>query len=184
MAAIDFTTIEVWTQGGFVTYYLLFVMEVATRRVHFAGCTPNPNEAWMKQVARNLTDAEDGFLNGKRYLLMDRDEKFSRAFRDVLEVQGVNALRLPPRSPDLNAHIERFFLSLKSEGLDRMIFFGEKMLRNAVQHFLDHYHAERNHQGLDNELIEPGNEVGAASGNIECRERLGGLLRYYHRDAA
>ena len=120
----------------------------------------------------------------KRYLLMDRDEKFSRAFRDVLEGQGVNAVRLPPRSPDLNAHIERFFLSLKSEGLDRMIFFGEKMLRNAVQHFLNHYQAERNHQGLDNELIEPGNEVGAASGTIECRERLGGLLRYYHRDAA
>ena len=73
LAAIDFTTIEVWTKGGLVTFYLLFVMELKTRRVHFAGCTPNPNEAWMKQVARNLTDAVEGFLNGKRYLLMDRD---------------------------------------------------------------------------------------------------------------
>ena len=73
LASIDFTTVEVWTKGGLVTYYLLFVMEVATRRVHFAGCTPNPDDLWMRQVTRNLTDVEDGFLLGKRYLLMDRD---------------------------------------------------------------------------------------------------------------
>ena len=85
LAAIDFTTVEVWTKGGLVTFYLLFVIELATRRVHFAGCTPNPNERWMKQVAKNLTDAEDGFLNGKRYVLMDRDGKFCEAFRKVLE---------------------------------------------------------------------------------------------------
>ena len=71
----------VWTKGGLVTYYLLFVMELATRRVHFAGGTPNPNEPWIKQMAKNLTDAEDGFLNGKRYLLMDRDDKFCPAFQ-------------------------------------------------------------------------------------------------------
>ena len=78
LASIDFTTIEVWTKGGLVTFYLLFVMELKTRRVHFAGCTPNPTEPWMKQIARNLTDAEDGFLNGKRYVLLDRDTKFAR----------------------------------------------------------------------------------------------------------
>ena len=76
LVSVDFTTIEVWTKGGLVTYYLLFVMELATRRVHFAGCTPNPKESWMKQVARALTNFEDGFLNGKRYVLMDRDDKF------------------------------------------------------------------------------------------------------------
>ena len=81
LAAIDFTTIEVWTKGGLVTYYLLFVMELATRRVHFAGCTPNPDEPWMQQVGRNLTDAVDGFLRGKRYVLMDRDGKFFRRSR-------------------------------------------------------------------------------------------------------
>ena len=84
LASIDFTTIEVWTKGGLVTYYLLFVMEVATRHVYCAGCTPNPDERWMKQIARNLTDAEDGFLKGKRYLIMDRDTKFTDAFRKRL----------------------------------------------------------------------------------------------------
>ena len=85
LGAIDFTTIEVWTRGGLVTFYLLFVMEIATRRVHFAGCSPNPEELWMKQIARNLTDAFDGFLNGKRYVLMDRDGKFCPAFREILK---------------------------------------------------------------------------------------------------
>ena len=86
LGAIDFTTLEVWTKGGLVTYYLLFVMKVATRRVHFAGCTTNPNEAWMQQIARNLTDCCDGFLQGIRYLLMDRDGSFCPAFRAVLRL--------------------------------------------------------------------------------------------------
>ena len=113
LGAIDFTTVEVWTKGGLVTYYLLFVMEVATRRVHFAGCTTNPDEPWMKQIARNLTDPFDGFLRGTRYLLMDRDGKFCKAFRDILEDEGVNCVRLPPRSPNLNSHLERYFRSLR-----------------------------------------------------------------------
>ena len=184
LAAIDFTTIEVWTRGGLVTYYLLFVMELKTRRVEFAGCTPNPHEAWMKQIARNLTDAGDGFLRGMRYLIMDRDAKFCDAFRRMLKDEDVNPLRLPPRSPDLNANLERFFRSLKTETLSRMIFFGEKSLRRAVNLYLLHYHAERNHQGLDNQIIQPGDEVGLTVGKIESRERLGGLLKYYYRDAA
>ena len=184
LAAIDFTTIEVWTKGGLVTFYLLFVMELKTRRVHFAGCTPHPNERWMKQIARNLTDPFDGFLLGKQYVLMDRDGKFCPAFRNILKQEGAEPLLLPPRSPDLNSFIERFMKSIKSEALSRMIFFGEKSLRRAVDAFLEHYHAERNHQGLDNQIIEPGDEVGQVVGNIECRERLGGMLRYYYRDAA
>ncbi len=184
LAAIDFTTIEVWTKGGLVTYYVLFVMEVATRRVHFAGCTPNPNEQWMKQIARNLTDPFDGFLLGKQYLIMDRDSKFTDAFRKILKDEGVEGVRLPARSPNLNPHLERFMRSVKEEALQRMIFFGEKMLRTAIRQFLEHYHGERNHQGLGNQLIDPGEEVGLVQGEVECRERLGGLLRYYHRDAA
>jgi len=184
LGAIDFTTVEVWTKGGLVTFYVLFVMEVATRRVHFAGCTTNPNEPWMKQIGRNLTDAEDGFLNGKRYVLMDRDGKFCPGFRDILEQEGVNCLRLPPRSPNLTPHIERFMRSLKEECLLKTILFGEKMLRTAIGEFLEHYHAERNHQGLRNRLIDPGEQVGRSQGDVQCHERLGGLLRYYHRDAA
>ena len=167
-----------------MTYYLLFVMELKTRRVHFAGCTPHPNEAWMQQIARNLTDPFDGFLLGKRYVLMDRDGKFCPTFRHLLKDEDAKPLLLPPRSPDLNAYIERFMRSLKSESLSRMIFFGEKSLRQAVAAYLRHYHAERNHQGVGNKLIESGEEVGSVAGKIACRQRLGGLLRYYYRDAA
>jgi putative transposase len=184
LAAIDFTTVEVWTKNGLVTYYLLFVMELATRRVHCAGSTTSPEEAWMKQVARNLTDAEDGFLNGKRYILMDRDAKFSTAYRGILEDAGVTPVRLPPRSPNLNAHLERFMRSLKAECLERLIFFGESSLRHAVSQFLAHYHTERNHQGLANRILQSGDEVGKAVGDVACRERLGGTLRYYYRQAA
>ena len=184
LAAVDFTTIEVWTKGGLVTYYLLFVMEIATRRMHFAGCTPNPTEPWMKQIARNLTDTEEGVLNGNRYLIMDRDGKFCPQFREMLEQEGVNCVRLPPRSPNLTPHIERFMRSIKQEALERMIFFGESILRRAVRQYLLHYHTERNHQGLNNTIIQAGNEVGDRDGEIQCRERLGGLLRYCYREAA
>ena len=108
LAAIDFTTIEVWTKHGLVTFYLLFVMELHTRRVHWVGCTTSPHEDWMTQAARELTNFEDGFLHGKRYLLMDRDAKFSAAFRSILEQVDVEPVILPPRSPNLNAHLERF----------------------------------------------------------------------------
>ena len=121
LGAIDFTTIEVWTPGGLVTYYLLFVMKLSTRSVHFAGCTLHPHEAWMKQIARNLTDCCDGFLLGTRYLLMDRDGSFCAAFRNILNSGGVDAVRLPAKSPDLNAYVERFHGSLKAECLDRLI---------------------------------------------------------------
>ena len=138
----------------------------------------------MKQVARNLTDMEDGFVNGTRYILMDRDGKFCEAFRKVLEDAGTEPVILPARSPNLNAHVERFMRSIKDECLSRLIFFGEEMLRNAVREFLEHYHRERNHQGLGNVILQPGDEVGRIAGKIECRERLGGLLNYYYRDAA
>ena len=162
-----------------ITYYLLFFMELATRRVHLAGLTANPDEDWLLQIARNVTDAEHGFLRGKRYLLMDGDLKYSEAFRVTLKEVGVEPVRLPPRSPNLSPHIERFMRSIKGECLERMIFFGEQSLQVAVAEFLNHYHAERNHQGLDNRLIEPGEEVGRSAGEVACRERLGGTLRYY-----
>ena len=184
LGALDFTTIEVWTKGGLVTFYLLFVMEIATRRVHFAGCTPNPDGPWIQQIARNLTDVEEGFLKGKRYVLMDRDGKFSPAFQESLKTESIEPVVLPAKSPNLNAQLERFHRSLKEECLDRMIFFGEAMLRNAVLQFRDYYHRERNHQGLDNRILMPSAEVGQMTGKFECRERLGGLLRYYYRAAA
>ena len=159
-------------------------MELATRRVHFAGLTANPDEGWMLQVARNVTDAEIGFLRGSRYLLMDRDAKLSEAFRATLEQAGVEAVRLPPRPPNLSPHIERFMRSIKDECLHRPTFFGEETLVKTVREFVSHYHVERNHQGLRNRLIAPGEEAGRTTGEVVCRERLGGLLRYYYRAAA
>ena len=184
LASVDFTTIEVWTRRGLVTYYLLFFMQLATRQVHFAGLTAKPDEEWMLQIARNLTDTEEGFLREKKYLLMDRDTKFSEAFRATLEQGGVEAVRLPPRSPNLSPHIERFMRSVKDECLHRLVFFSEAALLRAVREFVLHFHAERNHQGMNNLLIAPGVEVGQMTGEIVCRERLGGLLRYYYREAA
>jgi transposase InsO family protein len=183
LASIDFTTVEVWTKGGLVTFYLLFVMELKTRRVHFAGCTTSPHEAWMKQMARELTNCEDGFLNGKRYLIMDRDTKFCESFRQFLGNEGVKSVRLPPRAPNLNSHLERFFGSLKSECLHRLILFGEMATRKAVRQYLVHYHTARCHQGLGNKLIVPLERPPDVNAKIEMTEHLGGLLRSYRRAA-
>ena len=124
------------------------------------------------------------FLEAHWDVLMDRDTKFSAAFRSILASAGVRAVRLPARSPNLNSHLERFMRSLNGECLERMIFFGERSLRTATVAFLAHYHGERNHQGLDNRLIEEDEQVGLATGQVQCRERLGGMLRCYYRAAA
>ncbi len=181
--AADFFTVEVWGLRGLVTFYVLIVIELSTRRVHLAGITPNPNEPWMLQVGRNLTEP-DGVLTGKRFLIMDRDTKFCDAFRTMLSECGTEPLRLPPRSPNLNSYVERFVLSIKSESLERMIFFGERSLQRAIREYIVHHHQERNHQGLGNEVIDPDPNLGEVNGEIECRERLGGVLRYYYRHAA
>ena len=136
---------------------------------------------FMAQVARNLTDAFDGFLNGRRFLICDRDSCFTTEFRRILEEAGVHVIRTPHQAPNCNAYAERFVLSIKSECLDRMIFFGESSLRRAVAEYVEHYHAERAHQGLGNERIEPAALV--VEGEVRCRERLGGILKYYHRAA-
>jgi putative transposase len=184
LAATDFFTVEVAMWHGLVTYYVFVVMEVATRRVQIAGITPHPTAAFIQQCARQLTDPFDGFLLGKRYLLHDRDTKFTAAFDGLLKASGVEPVILPPRSPNLNAHCERFVRSIKEEPLDRMLMLGERSLHYVIQQYLAHYHTERNHQGLGNQLItsEPGMEN--HGGQVQRRERLGGLLSYYYRDAA
>ena len=181
IAGMDFFTTEVWTPRGLKTYYILFAIDLKSRKVHFAGATPNPNESFMAQVARNLTDAFDGFVTGHRFLICDRDSKFSEQFSRILGEAGVDVIRTPIQAPNCNAHAERFVLSIKSECLRRMIFFGEASLRRAIFEYLDHYHAERAHQGLGNDLIEK-HEV-TPEGEIRCRERLGGILKHYHRAA-
>ncbi len=183
LAATDFFTTEVWTKGGLVTYYVLFFMHVATRRVHIAGITPYPNEKWMTQIARNVTMADVGFLSSHRYLIHDRDGKFCPAFIDTIESVDVKTVKLPARSPNLNSFAERWVKSVKSECLSKLIFFGEESLRHALNEYVPHFHQERNHQGKDNVILFPSEESGNEDAPIRCHERLGGLLKYYNREA-
>jgi putative transposase len=182
IAGADFFTTEVWTPHGLVTYYTLFVIDLRSRRIHVAGSTPNPDAAFMAQAARRLTDAVDGFLMGHRVLICDRDSKWTEGFQRVVQGAGVRIVLTPVQAPNANAHAERFVRSIRAECLDRLILFGERRLLRALDEFAAHYHGERNHQGLGNELITP-DAIAVGGTQVRCRDRLGGLLRYYHRAA-
>ncbi len=184
LVSTDFFTTEVWTCSGMVTFYVLFFLRIKTREIHIAGITPHPNEAWMTQVARNVTMADVGFVRSDDYLIHDRDGKYCPVFLRTLKDVGVKPVALPPRSPNLNAHAERWVLSAKSECLDHLILFGETGLRRALSEFETHYHQERPHQGVGNLLLFPKRAARASSQAVKRRERLGGLLSFYHREAA
>jgi putative transposase len=184
LAASDFFSVEVWSWQGLVTYYVLFVIELATRKVCIAGVTTHPDASWMLQMARHLTDAVDGMLVGKRYLILDRDAKYCEQFRAFLKREGVEVIRLPPFSPNLNAYAERWVGSARSECLSKLIPIGQGMLRRALRSFGEHYHQERNHQGLGNALIMPRPVGNRRDGPVMRRPRLGGLLNFYERAAA
>jgi hypothetical protein len=184
LAGTDFFTAEVLTLRGLVTYYVLFFIHLESRRVAIAGITVHPNETWMKQMARNATMDEHGALLGCRYLLHDRDTKFTRSFRAIVASGKVEPMVLPAQSPNLNAYAERWVRSVKEECLSKVILFGERSLRRALSEYVDHFHAEPNHQGKGNVLLFPPPNDRQRDGPVRCRERLGGLLRYYHREAA
>ena len=137
-----------------------------------------------QQIARSPTDCDDGFLCGVRTLILDRDPLYTAVFRKMLEDAGVKAVRLPAKSPNLNAYAERFVLSAKSECLSRIVPLGESHLRRALSAFVRHYHGERHHQGLDGRLIVADHTAGRLDGRVACRERLGGTLKFYYREAA
>src|ERR1700676_4555708 len=184
LAGTDFFSVEVFTLRGLVTYYVLFFIHHETRMVNIAGVTLHPDEAWMKQIARNMTMDDCGALRDCRYLLHDRDTKFTRSFRAIVMSGRVEPLALPARSPNLNAHAERWVRSVKEECLSKVILFGERSLRRALSDYVDHFHAERNHQGKGNVLLFPRDTDRHREGLVQCRGRLGGLLRYYHQEAA
>jgi putative transposase len=185
LAGIDFFTVEVLTWRGLVTYYVSFFIHLESRRVSLAGVTRHPDEAWMQQMARNATDESWGHLERRRYALHDRDTKFCASFRATLKSGGVRPIQLPARSPNLNAFAERWVRSVKQECLSKLILFGEASLRRALTEFVEHYHAERNHQGKGNVLLFPAKDGSHCPRrrSVFCRERLGGLLKYYCRAA-
>jgi putative transposase len=184
LAGTDFFTAEVLTLRGPVTYYVLFFIHLESRRVDIAGITVHPDEPWMKQIARNVTMDDCGALRECRYLLHDRDTKFTRSFRAILMSARVEPLTLPARSPNLNAYAERWVRSVKEECLSKVVLFGERSLRRALSDYVDHFHAERNHQGKGNILLFPRDTDRRREGPVRCRERLGGLLRFYYQEAA
>ncbi|HUI46970.1 MAG TPA: helix-turn-helix domain-containing protein [Nitrospirota bacterium] len=185
LAAADFFTAEVWTACGLTTYYILFFIRLSTREIHVAGITPNPNQSWMTQIARNITMDEWGFLASGQSLIHDRDGKFCLSFQKTLRGGGVRSIALPPRSPNLNAYAERWVRSIKEECLSKIVLFGERSLRHAIGEYTDHYHRERNHQGIGNVLIFPVPQSEHRHGHpVKCRKRIGGLLKYYYSEAA
>jgi putative transposase len=185
LMATDFFTTEVWTLGGLVTYYVLFFLYLGSRQIHIAGVTPHPNAQWMTQITRNVTMEEWGCLSPGQYLIHDRDGKYCPAFQQILDVAGVKRVPLPPRSPNLNAYAERWIRSIKEECLSRMLLLGEASLRHALTQYVEHFHHERNHQGKGNMLLFPTlSHDTERTGPMQCRERLGGLLKYYDYDAA
>jgi transposase InsO family protein len=184
IVGMDFFTVEVMTLFGIERFHVLFVIDIGSRVVEIAGIGRDPDGQWMLQMARNMLDGEDGFLRGKRHLIMDRDPLYTGPFRRMMKGAGVKVVRLPARSPNLNAYAERFVLSIKSECLERMVLLGEWHLQRAILEYMKHYHAERNHQGLENAPIAGNPEDEAGAGAVVRRERLGGLLNFYYREAA
>ena len=159
----------------------MFLIDLKTRHAHVAGITTAPDGAFMAQMARNVTDPVDGFLRGHRFVICDRDAKFSAQFRSILRGSGVDVIRTPRQAPNCNAYAERFVLSIKSECRNGMMFFNDASLRRAVGEYLQHYHCERPHQGLGNETLRVAPRC--ATGEVQCTERLGGLLKHYDRAA-
>jgi putative transposase len=183
MAAMDFFTVEVITPKGLSTIYVLALICLANRKVHIAGFTESPNSKWMTQMARNLAMADRGVLNGIRYLIHDRDTKFCSSFDQVLRWSGINPIKLPPQSPNLNAFVERLVRSIKEECLSKLLLFGEEALKKVLSEYVQHCHKERNHQGLENRLLFPEAQP-STKGPIKRNQRMGGLLNFYYKKAA
>ena len=185
LAGCDFFTVEILSWRGLVTYYVLFFLHLESRRVTVAGITRHPDEAWMEQIGRSATQQDWGFLHSCRYVLHDRDTKFCASFRSALASGGVKTIPLPAKSPNLNAFAQRWVRSVKQECLSKVILFGDGPLSRVLAEYSRHYHSERNHQGKGNRLLFP--EVSVKRSlqcpSIECRQRLGGLLKYYQRAA-
>jgi transposase InsO family protein len=182
IAGADFFTTEVWTWRGLVTYYTVFVIDLASRRVQLLGSTPHPEALFMQQIVRTLTMAESGALHPPHLLICDRDRKWSADVQRRLRDAGIRVVLTPPRAPNANAYAERFVRSIKEECLERLIPIGERHFRRAVMEYVQHYYEERNHQGLDNRLIS-GPLVIKMTSRVRRRQRLGGLLNFYQRAA-
>ena len=185
----DFFTKRTLTLRGLRYLYVLVFLNVATRKVFVTKATEHPNTQWITERAAEFVEHARENKLAVDLVFHDADRKFSKSFRDSLQRRGLRPRKLRPRSPNLNAYVERWIQSIQVECLDHFIVLGAAHLNHLVEEFVAHYHEERPHQGLDNKLIVPGkpppdNESIPSLRDIACRERLGGLLRHYERRAA
>jgi putative transposase len=185
----DFFTKRAWTLKGRRYLYVLVFLNVATRKVFVTRATEHPKVEWVvERTGEFVRHAQDNKL-AIDLVFHDADRKFGKAFDDSLRKCGLRPRRLRPRSPNLNAFVERWIQAIQIECLDHFVVLGTAHLNYLVEEFVTHYHEERPHQGLDNKLIVPGkpppeDETIPALAQIVCRQRLGGLLRHYERPAA
>jgi putative transposase len=180
MVACDFFTVETISLRRF---YVLFFIELESRYVHLAGCTTNPTGGWVTQQARNLSFSS--VFERMRFLLHDRDSKFTSAFDEVFRSEGIKVIHTPIRAPQANAYAERFVRTVRGECLDWLLILGRRHLERVLRIYLAHYNNERPHRGLA--LLPPESPDAAgqpAADAIERRDRLGGLIHEYHRAAA
>jgi putative transposase len=190
--ACDFLSVRSVTLKGFVDLYLLFFIHVGTRRVIVSGVSAHPDAAWVTQQARNATMEMADLGLTATHLLLDHDTKFVNGFDSVFEAEGTELKRVGPLAPNMNAYAERWVQTLRTECLDHFLILGESHLRHVVKEFVQHYNLERPHQGRGNVPLPDAQTndggkpptVKLATGEVHCKERLGGLLKHYHRAAA
>jgi putative transposase len=181
LLAVDFFTVEtIWLQR----LYVLFFIELGSRRVHFAGATPTPSAAWVTQQARQLTwtlaDRPEPF----RFLIRDRDQKFTASFDEVFRTEGIEIVRTPYRAPRANGVAERFVRTVRTECLDWLLLLNQQHLEDAVGAFVNHYNTHRPHRGLNLRPPQPSLSVGTSApgslgGRVQRSDRLGGLVHEY-----
>jgi putative transposase len=179
MLACDFFTVETVAQRRL---YVLFFIELESRRVHFAGCTTNPTGAWVLQQARNLSFTR--LFERMRFLIHDRDSKFTAPFNEVFRSEGITVIHTPMRAPQANAYAERFVRTVRTECLDWLLIVGRRHLEHVLRIYIQHYNRERPHRGLALEPPEAPQLKSPRGGAVQRRDRLGGLLHEYYRAAA
>jgi putative transposase len=180
MLACDFFTVETISLRRF---YVLFFIELESRRVHLGGCTTNPTGAWVTQQARNLSFT--GIFERIRFLIHDRDSKFSGTFDEVFRSEGIDVIHTPIRAPQANAYAERFVRTVRAECLDWLLILGRRHLETVLHTYTAHYNGERPHRALALLPPDPTNaDPPPSGGEIKRRDRLGGLIHEYHRAAA
>jgi putative transposase len=183
LVAGDFFTVDIIEGVSTVRYYVLFFIEVSTRRVCIAGITKNPTSEYLTQLARNMTDPFDGFFLGKTRIILDNDKLFTPEFKGTITSFGLKFIKIPRKSPNLNAYAERFVRSVRQDCLNNLVLFNYHGLRHALKQYSVYYNRERNHQGIDSKIIRPYTDEGAFNSPIEMKSRLGGMLKYYYRTA-